>query len=784
MSLKEIKKATEPLYIAPKNIQQLLNINKISHSGLFELKPGIYSKVYTFDDINYEILTDEEQTDIYERFCEFLNSMDTYFTISIFNKKFNEEEFEENILIEEKDDVMQIYRESMNEEIYKKVLENQKGVEQIMLLTVTVKRSNFEEARAYFATLEAFLEKSFMELNSDIRAFSGEERLRTLQEFYQMGNEQMPPIEMENYFERCQDWAADVMGNYLKKSKNNSYLEINGRYVQALYLSYIPRQMNDRFVKKITELPIKMMFTVEYEPIPKDVAKDFAELRLFGIDNKISNRGKQQVRNNEIYGEIPRKVQRQKDDVVEVIDRLSEDFGAMLVGVTVVVMADNEEELKQNVTSIKRVCNQYDCKLEEHYLEQLEAVSTALPIGLRLTEKMKFMLTPSAAVFNPFSAEEFKIKKGTRGIYYGINQISKKLLYGDRKKIANGNGIVLGIPGAGKSMCIKQEYSQYAFGTEDRIISIDPANEMIEIAKAYGGVNIDISSASCNYLNPLDCDISKLNVMDTHGILRSKCEFMLGFCEMALRNVEVTSFIQSLVDECVRSTYAPIIEGKKKEIPTLSDFQAELNKRGEEGKFIAGAIDIFVNGSLNIFNHRTNINKESRIINFPIRDMSESLKGMGMYVMLETIKEIVLENARRGIATILIVDEFHNILGHEYAETYFYSLIKEVRKLGGLVTCATQNVADVLQSYKASTMFENCDYVVMLKMSPQSAKKLTTLVEGMSEGHVKYISRAKGGTGVVKFGKTIVPIDMRIDKNSLIYKMFNTNFHEKHGSAC
>ena len=171
MDLKEIKKASEPLYVAPKNVQQLLDISKISLSGLFELTPGLFSKVYSFDDINYEILTDEEKMDIYEKICQFLNSMDTYFTISIFNRKFDSEEFEEMILYKEKDDNLQIYRDAMNEEITKKVQESYQGIDQIMLLTVSVKRSNFEEAKAYFATLEAFINKSFMELNSEIRAF-------------------------------------------------------------------------------------------------------------------------------------------------------------------------------------------------------------------------------------------------------------------------------------------------------------------------------------------------------------------------------------------------------------------------------------------------------------------------------------------------------------------------------------------------------------------------------------------------------------------------------------
>ena len=786
MGLKEIKKATEPLYIAPKNIQQLLDISRISNSGLFELTPELFSKVYMFEDINYEILTDSEQLDIYERFCQFLNSMDTYFSLSVFNREFDNEEFAENVLYEEKDDLLQIYRDAINEEIMARVNESQHGIDQIMLLTVTVKRSNFEEAKAYFASFEAFLKKTFMELNSEIRALNGQERLEVLQDFYQIYNEQAPKIDMESYYEYCGDWAHDVMGSYLVRDtgKYRDYLEINGNFVKSMYVSKLPKKLNDRFIKKVTELPIKMVFTIGYEPLSKDVAREFASNKLMDIDDRIGNIGRKKLDNKDFETGIPEHILRQKDAVNDIQENIEKDNGGMLVGITITVIARDLEELKANIMSIERVCNQYDCNIESHYMEQLEAISTALPIGIRRTEKMMYMLTNSAAAFMPFSVEEFE-QTGGKCTYYGKNQISNKVLGGDRKNLPNGNGYILGIPGAGKTVCLKSEMSSVALNTEDRIICIDPKDENIDFIKNFGGVNIELSAYAKNYMNPFDCDLKLLNKHDTNGIIKQKVEFMLGFCDMAMRNIEVTGLMQSIIDKSVRAVYAPIIGGEKIVAPTLSDFKSELEKLGDEGTFIADSIEMYVNGSLNIFNHQTNIDVNARIINFPIKKMgesSETFMGMCMYVMLGHIKEIVNENYKKGIATCIYVDEFHNLLGYEYAENFFYKLIKEIRALGGIVTCSTQNIADTLQSYKATTMFENCEYVVMLKMSPESAKKIATLVDGMSEGHLKYITKAVPGTGVIKFGKTIVPFDLRMDKNGTFYRMVNSNFHEKHGS--
>ena len=207
------------------------------------------------------------------------------------------------------------------------------------------------------------------------------------------------------------------------------------------------------------------------------------------------------------------------------------------------------------------------------------------------------MLTQSIAVLMPFNVQELNDEGG---VYYGINQVSKNINIGNRKKLINGNGFVFGVPGSGKSFFCKAAMGQVFLSTDDEIIIIDPMNEYFDIATTYGGTVINMSTYTDNYVNPLAMDVWNLDQNDTKGWVREKGEFMLGLCEQCIGD-SLNSRQKSIIDRCIRKMYIDIARSREKYIPVMSDFYDILMAQPEEeAKEIALSLELFVNGSLNI----------------------------------------------------------------------------------------------------------------------------------------------------------------------------------------
>ena len=405
-------------------------------------------------------------------------------------------------------------------------------------------------------------------------------------------------------------------------------------------------------------------------------------------------------------------------------------------------------------------------------------MNTILPVGNRQISKMRTMLTRDIAALLPFNVQELNEKSG---VCYGINQVSHNLCIGNRKKLANGNGMVFGVPGSGKSYFSKSEMLQVFLGTDDDIICIDPTLEYFDIAEALGNqaAIINLSTYTKNYINPLEMDVWALDLNDSQGYIRDKGEFMLGLCEQCYGD-NLNSRHKSIIDRCVRKLYIDIAKAREKHIPTMSEFyELLLEQPEEEAKDIALSLELFVNGSLNIFNNHTNVNVQARFIVYGTRDLGKELGAISTLVMLENISARIAENAKKGRATWLYIDEFHTVLDREYSAKFLFSLWKKVRKQGGLCTGITQNLVDMLQNYTAMTMLGNSEFIALLKQSNVDSQELSTAA-GIPEAQLKYVDNSPSGTGIIKYGNTCIPFDNRMEKEANpLYALFNTNLHEK-----
>ena len=771
---KELKKASEPLYKAPKSIQETIEIMKVAENGIFEVARNRFSKCYRFQDINYTTTNEIEQIDIFERYCKFLNSLDVSFKITINNKNKDMEQVRDFVFLQDMDDGFNHFRKAYNDIMERKIHEGRQGIEQERYLTITIERKNFEEAKAQFATIEASIHKAFNELGAEIVPLTGNERIKVLHDFYHLGEENSFDFDIKTARKVGADFRNDLCNKMMQFYPD--YFKDEKKYCRALFIKKYPSSLSDRFLNEITSLPVHSITSIDVVPIPKDMTTKVLQKKYLGIESDIIKQQRVRNKNNDFSSEISYNKRIEKKEIEEIMDDVRENDQCLYyVAVTIILMADSKEELDSMTETMETIGKRNSVTIEEHYLKQREALNTALPIGVRQVETMRTMLTQSLAVLMPFNVQE--LNDGC-GCYYGINQVSKNINIGNRKKLINGNGFVFGVPGSGKSHFCKMELGQVFLGGEDEIIIIDPMNEYFDIAHTYGGTVVNMSTYTDNYVNPLDMDVWSLDLNDSKGMIREKGEFMLGLCEQCMGE-SLNSRQKSIIDRCVRKLYIEIARSREKYVPVMSDFYDILmNQPEEEAKDIALSLELFVNGSLNIFNHQTNVDVDNRFTVYGIRDLGTELSPITMLVMMESIQNRIIENGKRGIATWLYIDEFHVLLNSEYSAKYLQQLWKKVRKQGGLCTGITQNVVDLLQNYTATTMLANSEFVALLKQANTDSSKMAEVI-GVSEAQLRFVTNTQSGMGLMKCGNVVIPFDNTIEKGTDLYNLYNTNIHEK-----
>lgn len=771
---KELKKSSEPLYKAPKSIQETIEIMKVAENGIFEVARNRFSKCYRFQDINYTTTNEIEQIDIFERYCKFLNSLDVSFKITINNKNKDMEQVRDFVFLQDMDDGFNHFRKAYNDIMERKIHEGRQGIEQERYLTITIERKNFEEAKAQFATIEASIHKAFNELGAEIVPLTGNERIKVLHDFYHLGEENSFDFDIKTARKVGADFRNDLCNKMMQFYPD--YFKDEKKFCRALFIKKYPSSLSDRFLNEITSLPVHSITSIDVVPIPKDMTTKVLQKKYLGIESDIIKQQRVRNKNNDFSSEISYNKRIEKKEIEEIMDDVRENDQCLYyVAVTIILMADSKEELDSMTETVETIGKRNSVTIEEHYLKQREALNTALPIGVRQVETMRTMLTQSLAVLMPFNVQE--LNDGS-GCYYGINQVSKNINIGNRKKLINGNGFVFGVPGSGKSHFCKMELGQVFLGGEDEIIIIDPMNEYFDIAHTYGGTVVNMSTYTDNYVNPLDMDVWSLDLNDSKGMIREKGEFMLGLCEQCMGE-SLNSRQKSIIDRCVRKLYIEIARSREKYIPVMSDFYDILmNQPEEEAKDIALSIELFVNGSLNIFNHQTNVDVDNRFTVYGIRDLGMELSPITMLVMMESIQNRIIENGKRGVATWLYIDEFHVLLNSEYSAKYLQQLWKKVRKQGGLCTGITQNVVDLLQNYTATTMLANSEFVALLKQANTDSSKMAEVI-GVSEAQLRFVTNTQSGMGLMKCGNVVIPFDNTIEKGTDLYNLYNTNIHEK-----
>ncbi len=779
-----LKKPDALLNPNAKSVQESINILQIAPNGIFRVAEEKWSKCYLMYDVNYTPKTFDEQLEFFYEWTKNLNSFDTAAKLTVFNKNRNMELIQDKILYQRKGDGMDWVRDGYNDIISAKIMEGKQGIEQVKLLTVTVEKKEYEEAKSHLASLEGSLINNFASIGSRLIPLNANERLEFLYNFYRIGDENSYSLNVEEEILNGRDWRNEIACGYIDFDSSIEDFRTDRIYGSSLFIdpkSY-PSSLSDTFFTDLSNIPVPSFITVDYQPIPQAITIKTLEDKLMGIESTIIKQQQKRNATNSSSSDISYKVRREKEEVEKMLDEIRENDQKMFwIGVTVTLLGKDEGALKNAKRMVHQIAEKNSCKMQPYFMRQREALNTALPIGCRQVDCMRTLFTSSAGTLMPFNVVE--LQQLNQPFYYGINQISKEPILANRKNLVNGNGFVFGVPGGGKSFTgAKMEVGSVFLTTEDDIIFVDPTLEYFDVADAFGGAKINLATYAKMYMNPMEVDLTSLDENDTDGQISEKGEFMLGICEQAMEG-ELKPEHKSIIDRCVRYLYFAIAKQPKEERkqPVLSDFVEELRKQKEQdivSKIVLG-LEIFVDGGLNIFNHQTNIDIENRVMVYGMRDMGEHLQRMAMMVMLENIRQRIIRNAKKGRATWLYVDEFHEVLKSPFSRDYFIALWKKVRKLGGLCTGITQNVVEVLKDPMTSTLVSNSEYTLLLRQAAPDLEVLNRAFKGISDAQLKYVSNASPGTGLIRFGEIIIPFDNKVARDNPVYDVYNTNLHEK-----
>lgn len=772
-TLKTMIKREKEKFAIPKSVQDVIPIKAVYKDGIFLLSNNNYSKTFKFTDINYHIASDEEKKELMQGYWSVINSFGAGVTIklTINNHKLDRAEFEKSILVPFRYDGLDSYRKEYNTMLLDKA-NSSNCIVQDKYFTVTVSKKTVEDARAFFNRIGNDLTARLSRIGSKCEPLTADDKLRIFHNFYRVGNEQNYNLD----FEQLMNNGCDIRDYICPDSMDfeSDYIKINDEYCRTIFLRNYGTFVDDNTISDLTSINRNLMLSIDFIPIPTGEATKEVDKVLLGIQTDKANYNRKQVQNNN-FGATNYDLEQREGEILEIKnDMRNRDQRLYETLITMVITADTKQEL-DNVTEtvFAKVADSSTNQFATLRYQQLDGLNTVLPFGTRKINCFRTLTTESLAAFMPFNAQEMQHKKGT---YYGQNAISNNMIFINRNKLLNGNCIVLGVSGGGKSFFVKEDITSIFLSDENAdILIIDPEREYHPLVTTLGGEVIEISANSENHINAMDMNA---NYEDDKNPVATKAEFIMSLCEQLIGET-VDAKDKSIIDRCCRNVYDEYIKsGYKIAPPTLQDFREELLKQSEiEAQEIALAIELFTNGSLDTFAQPTNVDTNNRLICYDILELGSQLLPVGMLVVLDNILNRITSNRRKGKTTYIFIDEIYILLAQKYSAEFLYRVWKRVRKYGAFATGITQNVGDMLQSHTASTMVSNSEFVVMLNQSGQDKAKLAKLLD-ISDNQTEFYTNVDAGHGLMKIGSNLVPYVNKFPKNTELYKLMTTKPNE------
>ena len=766
----------------PHTAQDSIPFERMYKDGICRLANGRYSKCIEFEDINYQLAQPDDKTAIFEALCDMYNSFDASISVqlSLISRHANKDDFKNSITIAPQNDDFDSIRAEYTEMLRTQLERGNNGLIKTKFLTFTVEAKDIRSARARLARIETDTLNHFKVIGAAARVLDGKQRLEVLHGIFHPDGER---------FNFAWEWlpasglsVKDFIAPSSFRFGEGRYFRMGRKIGAVSFLEILAPELNDRILSDILDLETGVIVNLHIHSIDQTEAIKTIKRKITDLDKMKIEEQKKAVRSGYDMDIIPSDLATFGSEAKNLLQDLqSRNERMFLLTFLVVNMADTKRKLENDVFAAAGIAQKTNCALTRLDYQQEAGLMSSVPLGENLIPIQRGLTTSSTAIFIPFITQEL-FQTGA-ALYYGLNALSNNMILCDRKQLKNPNGLILGTPGSGKSFAAKREMTNAFLITDDDIIICDPEAEYFSLVQRLNGQVIRLSptgrgiDGKPQYVNPMDIN---LNYSEDDNPLALKSDFILSLCELVIGGKEGLQPVdKTVIDRAVRNVYRPFLADPDPEkMPILGDLYNELLKQPEpEAARIAAALELYVSGSLNVFNHRTNVDSQNRIMCFDIRDLGNQLKELGMLIVQDAVWNRVSQNRERKIATRYYCDEFHLLLKERQTAIYSVEIWKRFRKWGGIPTGLTQNVGDFLKSEEIEGILGNSDFVYLLN---QNAKDQTILADklGLSEKQLAHVTNSEPGSGLILFDNVVIPFVDKYPTDTKTYAIMNTKPEE------
>ena len=762
----------------PRTAQQSIPFQRMFPDGICRVSDKYYTKTIQYQDINYQLAQQEDKTAIFEEWCSFLNFFDSsiHFELSFMNMATDAEVFEKNIRIPCRNDNFNNVRSEYSQMLKMQLAQGNNGLTKTKYITFGIEAESMREAKPRLDHVQTNLMNNFKRLGVVAKVLNGKDRLQLMHAMFHMGDND------RFYFDW--NWLADSGLSVKDFIAPTSFSFPGGRtftmgslHGAMSYLQITASDLSDQLLKDFLDMETSEIVTMHIQSVDQTAAIKQIKHTITELDRSKIEEQKKAVRAGYDMDIIPSDLATYGKDAKALLKELqSQNERMFLITFLIMNTGKTEQELENNVFQASSIAQKHNCNLRRLDFQQEQGLMSSLPLANNQIEIQRALTTSSTAIFIPFTTQEL-FQNGEEALYYGLNALSNNLIMVDRKKLKNPNGLILGTPGSGKSFSAKREITNAFLATDDDVIICDPEAEYTPLVNCLEGQVIKISPTSTHYINPMDINES---YSEDDNPLALKADFILSLCELIVGGKEGLQPIEkTVIDRCVHQIYQHYFEDPKPEnMPLLEDlYHALLQQEEKEAHRVATALEIYVKGSLNLFNHRTNVDINNRFVCYDIKELGKQLKKIGMLIVQDQVWGRVTANRSAGKTTRYYMDEFHLLLKEEQTAAYSVEIWKRFRKWGGIPTGITQNVKDLLSSREVENIFENSDFVYMLNQAAGDRQILAQQLN-ISPHQLSYVTHSGEGEGLLFYGNVILPFVDHFPTDLALYKIMTTKLSD------
>ena len=762
----------------PRSAQDSIPFQRMFPDGICRVTDHYYTLTIQYQDINYQLAQQEDKTAIFEEWCAFLNSFDSsiHFELSFMNMATDAESFEKKVRIPYRNDHFNGIRNEYSQMLRTQLAQGNNGLTKTKYITFGIEADSMREAKPRLHHVQTDMMNNLKRLGVSARVLNGRERLQLMHAMFHMGD--------HDRFFFDWNWLADS-GLSVKDFIAPTSFSFPGSRTFTMgdlkgvmsYLQITASDLSDQMLKDFLDMESSQIVTMHVQSVNQTTAIRQIKHTITELDRSKIEEQKKAVRSGYDMDIIPSDLATYGKDAKALLEELqSQNERMFLITFLIMNTGKTDQELENNVFQASSIAQKHNCNLRRLDFQQEQGLMSSLPLANNLIEIQRALTTSSTAIFVPFTTQEL-FQTGSEALYYGLNALSNNLIMVDRKKLKNPNGLILGTPGSGKSFSAKREIANAFLVTDDDLIICDPEAEYTALVNCMEGQVIKISPTSTQYINPMDINDS---YSEEDNPLALKADFILSLCELVVGGKDGLQPIEkTVIDRCVHQVYQHYFEEPKPEnMPLLEDLYNALLKQEEtEAKRVAAALEIYVKGSLNLFNHRTNVDIQNRFICYDIKELGKQLKKLGMLIVQDQVWGRVTANRSAGKTTRYYMDEFHLLLKEEQTASYSVEIWKRFRKWGGIPTGITQNVKDLLSSREVENIFENSDFVYMLNQAAGDRQILAQQLN-ISSHQLSYVTHSGEGEGLLFYGNVILPFVDRFPTDLQLYRIMTTKLSE------